>query len=133
MTQPEQKYETTRKELLAIIVGLKQFRQYLLGGHFIIRTDHAALSWLRRTAEPMPQLARWLTFIEQFDYEVVHRPGTKHGNADSLSRRPATVEPALKDEVVTIRTVRQNQRDTSVKVGGAWSNASSPTLKSEPL
>ena len=85
--KPEQKYETTRKELLAIVTGLKQFRQYLLGRHFVIRTDHAALTWLRRTAEPMPQLARWLTFIEQFDYEIEHRPGAKHGNADGLSRR----------------------------------------------
>ena len=36
----------------------------------------------------MPQLARWLTFIEQFDFEIEHRAGTKHGNADGLSRRP---------------------------------------------
>jgi len=85
--KPEQKYETTQKELLVIVTGLKQFRQYLLGRHFVIRTDHAALTWLRRTAEPMPQLARWLTFIEQFDYEIEHRPGVKHGNADGLSRR----------------------------------------------
>jgi len=75
MSKPELRYETTRKELLAIVNGLKQFRQYLTGRHFIIRTDHAALSWLRRTPEPMPQLARWLTFIEEFDYEVVHRDG----------------------------------------------------------
>jgi len=52
-------YETTWKELLAIVYGLKQFRQYLTGHHFVIRTDHAALSWLRRTPSPMPQLARW--------------------------------------------------------------------------
>jgi len=70
--KPEQKYETTRKELLATVTGLKQFRQYLLGRHFVIRTDHAALTCLRCTAEPMPQLARWLTFIEQFDYEIEH-------------------------------------------------------------
>ena len=44
--KPEQKYETTRKELLPIVAGLKQFRQYLLGRHFVIRTDHAALTWL---------------------------------------------------------------------------------------
>jgi len=92
MMPAERKYETTRKELLAIVTGLKHFRQYLLGRHIIIRTDHAALSWLRRTAEPMPQLARWLTYIEQFDYEVLHRPGVRHGNADALSRRPPTVE-----------------------------------------
>ena len=74
--------------MLAVVYGLKQFRQYLYGRHFIIRTDHAALFWLRRAPEPMPQLAKWLPFIEQFDYEVVHRPGTKHRNADGLSRRP---------------------------------------------
>jgi len=92
MGRAEQKYETTRKELLAVVNGLKQFRQYLLGRHFIIRTDHAALSWLRRTAEPMPQLARWLTFIEQFDYEVIHREGRRHRNVDGLSRRPPVNE-----------------------------------------
>ena len=68
MTSAEKMYETTRKELLAVVYGLKQFRQYLYGRHFIIRTNHAALSWLRRTPEPMPQLARWLTFMEQFHY-----------------------------------------------------------------
>ena len=82
----ELKYETTQKELLALVYGLKQFRQYLTGRHFVIRTDHSALSWLRRTPEPMPQLARWLTFIEEFDYEVVHRKGRSHANADGLSR-----------------------------------------------
>ena len=84
----ELNYETTRKELLAVVYGLKQFRQYLHGRHIVIRTDHAALSWLRRTPEPMPQMARWLSFIEEFDYEVQHRAGRQHGNADGLSRRP---------------------------------------------
>jgi len=86
MNAAELKYETTRKELLALVYGLKQFRQYLTGRHFIIRTDHAALSWLRRTPEPMPQMARWLTYIEEYDYEVVHRKGRSHANADGLSR-----------------------------------------------
>jgi len=36
----------------------------------------------------MGQLARWLTFIEQFDFEVVFRAGAKHENADGWSRRP---------------------------------------------
>ena len=98
LSASERKYETTRKELLAIVYGLKRFRQYLLGRHFTIRTDHAALSWLRRTPEPMPQLARWLTYIEQFDYEVLHRPGTKHGNADGLSRRPVEEDDDDKDK-----------------------------------
>jgi len=87
MSVAERKYETTRKELLAVVYGLKQFGQYLLGRH-TDRTDHAALSWLRRTPESMPQLARWLTLIEQYDYEVAHRSGIRHGNADGLSQKP---------------------------------------------
>ena len=113
MNKAERRYETTRKELLAVVNGLKCFRQYLLGRRFVIRTDHAALSWLRRTAEPMPQLARWLTFIEQFDYEVVHRPGTKHGNADGLGRRPP-VETETKPEVFV---VRRDEEDVSGLAG----------------
>ena len=53
MSKLELRYETTRKELLAIANRLKQFHQYLTAPHFIIRTDHAALSWLRRTPKPM--------------------------------------------------------------------------------
>jgi len=37
MSKPELSYDRTRKELLAIVNGLKQFRQYLTGRHFIIR------------------------------------------------------------------------------------------------
>ena len=89
LQKPERNYETTKKELLAVVYGLKQFRQYLLGRPIIIRVDHAALGWLKRTAEPLPQLARWLTFIECFDYQIIHRAGKKHVNADTMSRRPA--------------------------------------------
>jgi len=43
LNRAEQQYETTKKELLAIVNGLKQFRQYLVGREFVIRTDHAAV------------------------------------------------------------------------------------------
>ena len=43
----ERNYETSGKQLLVIVYGLTRFRQYLTGRHFVIRTDHAALSWLK--------------------------------------------------------------------------------------
>ena len=88
LTKSEVNYDVTKRELLAVVYGLKNFRQYLLGRRFIIRTDHQALQWFRRTPEPMGQLARWLAFIEQYNFDIVHRPGMRHGNADALSRRP---------------------------------------------
>ena len=41
-----------------------------------------------RRLSPMAQMARWLAYIEQFDFEIQHRAGSKHGNADGLSRTP---------------------------------------------
>jgi len=35
--------EMIRRELLAVIYGLKVYCQYLLGRKFVIRTDHSAL------------------------------------------------------------------------------------------
>ena len=88
LSRIERNYSTTRRELLAVIFGLKQFRQILLGRHFILRVDHLALTYLRRTPEPMGQAARWLEYIEEYDFTMIHRPGSAHGNCDALSRRP---------------------------------------------
>ena len=85
---PEKNYCVTRKELLAVILALDHFHPYLYGAKFKIRTDHAALRWLKTLRNPEGQLARWIGKLEQHDYNIEYRPGKMHGNADSLSRRP---------------------------------------------
>ncbi|ROT85243.1 hypothetical protein C7M84_019236 [Penaeus vannamei] len=87
-SKPERNYCVTRKELAAVMKGLSHFHHYLYGAQFTIRTDHAALRWLKTLKEPEGQLARWLEKLEQYNYQVVHRAGRVHSNADSLSRRP---------------------------------------------
>ena len=42
----QQKYCTTRRELLAVVATLDHFRGYVWGPKFVVRTDHAALVWL---------------------------------------------------------------------------------------
>ena len=115
LSRAERNYDTTKKELLAVVNGLKQYRQYLLGRHFVVRTDHAALSWLRRSPEPMPQLARWLTFIEEFNFEVQHRAGRKHQNADSLSRRPNYDEPEPREQNASMLRISAVNRRRSIQ------------------
>ena len=34
------------------------------------------------------QMTRWLEILYEFDIDIQHRPGTKHSNADRLSRLP---------------------------------------------
>lgn len=67
---------------------VKSHRQYFLGRNFLLRTDHAALQWLRRTPEPIGLQGRWLKILEEFQFTVKCRPGTRRGNADAMSRRP---------------------------------------------
>ena len=84
----QRRYCTTKKELLAIVAFTRQFRHYLLGQQFTVRTDHGSLAWLFRFKNPVGQLGRWLEELGQYDMIIQHRPGIKHVNADALSRIP---------------------------------------------
>ena len=77
------------KELLAVIFGLKQYRQFLLAREcFVIRTDLAALTHLKTTPKPLGQQAPWLDLLAKYNYKIQHRAGTPHRNSDAFSRRP---------------------------------------------
>ena len=88
LTKPERQYCVTRRELLAVVTFIQHYRPYLVCRRFTLRTDHGSLTWLRNFKEPEGQLARWLERLQELDFEVVHRRGTAHRNADSLSRLP---------------------------------------------
>ena len=85
-SRTEINYCTTRKELVAVVEALWQFRPYVLGHHFRVRSDHAALRWFQRAPNLVGQQARWLDLLGEFDFYVEYRPGYRHGNADTLSR-----------------------------------------------
>lgn len=66
---------------------MKFFHHSLYVCKFLIRTDHVSLCWLMFFKELEGQLARCLEGFQQHDFEVVHRKGVAHKNADGLSRR----------------------------------------------
>ena len=84
MTKAEKRYCVTRKELLAVVMGVKQFHHYLYGRKFTVRTDHGALRWLTNFRNPVGQVARWLEILGTYDLDIQHRAGRVHGNADAL-------------------------------------------------
>ena len=90
LTKAERDYCVTRKELLAVVEFVKQFRHYLQGPKFRIRTDHAPLRSLLKVKEPEGQLARWIELLSPFNYEIEYREGQRHQNADAMSRRPCS-------------------------------------------
>ena len=105
----------------------KRQKQYLLGRQFVVRTDHAALSWLRKTPDPIGQQARWLEQIEEYTFRIEHRPGERHRNADALSRHPCLNKPsctACHPDVLPrrVQTVVQHQQQEAM-TGGSGESA----------
>ena len=81
---------TTKREMLAVVAMCIQFRSYLRGARFTLRTDHKSLVWLHRLKYTEGMLSRWLHYLQQFQFSIIHRPGKDHGNADGLSRAPSS-------------------------------------------
>ena len=86
LTPQQRRYCATRKELLALIVFTRQFRHYLLGRPFIVRTDHNSLVWLTHFKNLQGQLARWMEELQQYAMKIQHRRGRDHVDADVLTR-----------------------------------------------
>jgi len=74
LSRNEMNYCVRRKELLVIVHYTRYFRQCLLGRQFTIRTDHAALTWLKKTTDPVGQDARCLNLLGEFDCVVRTAP-----------------------------------------------------------
>ncbi|GBG68215.1 hypothetical protein CBR_g2766 [Chara braunii] len=79
---------TYEKELYALVCALKQWKHFLLGRHFKIFSDHSTLQWMKTQGELNDKLARYIQFIDGFDFELKHKKGCYNRVADALSRRP---------------------------------------------
>lgn len=98
---PEQRYNTTQQELLAIVYAVRTFRPYLYGRFFTVVSDHAALCYLNNNTEATGRLARWSIMLQDFNFVVKHKAGVLHMGPDSLSRYPlddGTTVEGLGDE-----------------------------------
>ena len=83
----ERKWTVTEKECLAVVEGIKAYRQYLSHRPFTVYTDHKALQWLNNMKDPSNRLGRWALKLQEYQYTVIHKEGRKNQNADALSRR----------------------------------------------
>uniref|UniRef100_A0AAG5DPC1 RNA-directed DNA polymerase n=1 Tax=Anopheles atroparvus TaxID=41427 RepID=A0AAG5DPC1_ANOAO len=84
LNKTEERYSTTEKELLAIIWAVKHFRPYLYGRKFKLYTDHQPLTFSLTNANN--KIIRWRLMLEEFDYEIIYKPGKQNVIADALSQ-----------------------------------------------
>ncbi|KAJ0444029.1 putative nucleotidyltransferase, Ribonuclease H [Helianthus annuus] len=74
------------KELLAILMAVKHWHQYLILKHFTIRTDQKSLKHLLEQKITTPLQHTWLSKLMGYDYSIVYKKGVDNGAADALSR-----------------------------------------------
>lgn len=78
-------YSVTDKELLAVVKGIGNFRHYLLGKEFTLRTDHKALTYLWESKNPTSRLLRWSMQLQEYKFNVEYIKG-EDNIADGCSR-----------------------------------------------
>jgi len=89
INETEWNYEIYDRELLAIMEGLKQWRQYLIGSdQFEIWTDHKNLGYFKKLQKLNHRQARWTTELQEYNFQLVHKPSSSQKKVDALSRRP---------------------------------------------
>jgi hypothetical protein len=91
---------TFSKEARAIVFGIEQCADYIIGTRFILKTDHKPLLWVLKKAREAMQGARkfnpvfrWATILSTLNFDVEHISGTANVVADALSRPPFVRAP----------------------------------------
>jgi RNase H-like domain found in reverse transcriptase/Reverse transcriptase (RNA-dependent DNA polymerase) len=89
-SETERKYKIYDRELLGIIWMLKEWRHYIQGsGHTtIVYSDHKNLMYFQTAQKLNDWQARWSLYLSGFDLKLIHLPGTKMVQSDTLSRWP---------------------------------------------
>ena len=82
----EQRYSTTDREALGVILACRRFHHFLWGVPFTIHTDHQPLVSVFKRKTKSPRMSRWVIEMQDYRFKVVYRPGRDNEVADQLSR-----------------------------------------------
>jgi hypothetical protein len=94
LKKSERNYNTTEKELLAIVWALTKFRYYIANSPITVRSDHQALSFLMRCRLLNGRLTRWALAIQDYSLNIEFIPGKTNKFADGLSRSEHLLQEA---------------------------------------
>eukprot|EP01018_Ginkgo_biloba_P015294 Gb_10780 [translate_table: standard] len=86
LTKRDQTKSTYEKEMLAILHAVREWRQYLLGNRFQVKTDHNSLKYFLEQRVSSEEQQKWVIKMQGYDFEIVYKKGKDNIVADALSR-----------------------------------------------
>ena len=84
MTNAQENYTTTKKELLAVIFAFDKFRSYLILSKVVVYADHSALHYLLNKSNAKLRLLRWVLLMQEFDLEIMDKKRAERLAIDHL-------------------------------------------------
>lgn len=87
LTKAEKNYSTFKLEFLALKWAImEKFHDYLSSSTFVVITDNNPLTYILSSAKLEATGQRWVSQLNDFNFSVTCRPGSKHTDADVMSR-----------------------------------------------
>ena len=113
----ERRYSTYERELLAILHACRTWRHYLLGKHFVVKTDHHSLRYMFSQQQFLGRMFKWMGELQDYDFDVEYLPGWKNLVADALSRRDeeADEKPVRKVKPKKVEETKPSKKPTQVE------------------
>ena len=87
LNQSKLNYSTYDKEFYAIIRALEHWSHYLRIQPFVLHTDHESLKHINSQHKLSGRHARWVEFMQTFDFSARYKTGKANVIADALSRK----------------------------------------------
>ncbi|GLT61287.1 hypothetical protein SLA2020_340060 [Shorea laevis] len=107
---------TYEKEILALVMAVQKWRPYLLGRHFVVRSDHHSLKYLWSQKISTTAQQRWLYKLMGFDFSIEYKKGKENIVADALSRRDEKQGLEEKSSLVHSRAKEEKKTHGAVLV-----------------
>ena len=107
LTDLQQGYNTTEKELLAVVMCMKEYYNILYGGVINVYNNHKNLIFHTLSA---PRVMFWKLFLKQYNINLTYVLGKTNVLADCFSRLPIMNGPLLgknegKRKLLSFRTL----------------------------
>lgn len=89
LNEQQRRYSIVEKEALALLIAVRSFSVYFGSAPVKVFTDHSPLQFLERMAPHNAKLLRWSLELQQYNLQIIHRPGKNNLFPDYLSRPSA--------------------------------------------
>lgn len=80
------------KELMALVLVVQYWRQYLMGRKFIVHSDQKSLKHLLEQRITKDNQQTWMSKLMGFQFDIMYKKGKENVVADALSRQHEIVE-----------------------------------------